>query len=93
MVITLVHALGAIRAHKTYHGTKSAMKDIFPFLRKIRKQYNENHVSADVYLEHQGEWTLLDHAYITEHGAERTWADDEADLKPSISTYETTIQN
>lgn len=93
MVITLVHALGAIRAHKTYHGTKSAMKDMFPFLRKIRKQYNGTHVSADLYLEQQGEWTLLDHAYITEHGEERTWADDEADFKPIISTYETTIQN
>ena len=76
-VITLVHALGAIRAHKTYRGTKSAMKDLFPFLRKIRNQYNEVHVSADAYIENNGEWTLLDHAYITQHGEERTWEDDE----------------
>jgi hypothetical protein len=54
-----------------------AMKDILPFLRKIRNQYNGVHVSADAYIENNGEWTLLDHAYITQQGEERTWEDDE----------------
>ena len=79
IIITLVSVRGTIKAHKTYRSTKSALKDIVPFLRKIRNQYKNVHVSADAYLEDSGDWTLLHHAYITQDGEERTWKDDEAD--------------